>query len=125
MIRCYVGIALLLLLLLAGIWVQTTMQQIHYPIAAAFSQAADAADAAHWPEAAALASHAAAQWQTHRTFTAALADHQPLEDIEALIVQLPSSENADAAAYSALCRELSRRIQAVAEAHVLNLGTVF
>lgn len=123
--RCYIGFALLALLLFTGLRVQRDMQEIHLPIAAAFSQAAEAADGKLWPEAAVLAADAASQWQAHRTFTAALADHQPLEDIDSLIVQLPSSEREDPAVYSALCRELSRRIQAVSEAHTLDWGTVF
>lgn len=123
--RFRIGLILLAALLAAGIWAQSTMQRIHLPIAAALENAADYAAAGEPSRAAELVHHAESQWQRSRTLTAALADHQPLEDIECLLAQLTAYETADDPTYPALCRDLARRLRAVAEAHSLSLGAVF
>lgn len=118
------GIFLLLLLLAGGILIQTAVGQMHMPLAAAMETAADYASAGDLPRAAALVQEVRTRWMRSRTFTAALADHQPLEDIECLLAQLTAYDDPDDPTFCALCRDIARRIRAVAEAQMLTLGSM-
>lgn len=126
MTRFRIGLLILALLLAAGIWSQCRVSRIQEPIAQAMEDAAALALAGSWEAASQKTSAARKAWQESRVFTAAIADHGPMEDIEGLMAQLPALAAVhDRSAYAAACADLSRRIQAVAEAQQVNLGSLF
>ena len=113
--RMYIGAALLIMALAAGIAVTVAFSRIHLPIAQTLDAAAEAALEEDWVKAAALRSSAEEQWQRHRHFTAALADHEPLEQIDGLFARLRTLEGQqDAVQFAGDCAELSRLAVAMA-----------
>ena len=96
--RFLLGIGLMLALLAAGLYVGHAAEDMHAPVSALLTEAADAAEAG-W--------HAAA----------AFSDHAPMDEIDGLFAQL---ENKCGTELAALCRRISSLVSAVAEAHKLN-----
>ncbi len=120
MTRGIFGIVLLLVLLAVGMFVQWTMATLQKPITLELTQAAQAGAREDW--AAARLHQEAAQrgWRKCWRLTAAFADHQPMEDVDSLFARLPVyAAQQEPAEFAASCRELARRIQAVADAHSL------
>lgn len=121
MIRFRIGLVLLLGLLVLSFRVQDITASTEAPIAAALDAAADDAMEENWASAREAISIAQTRWQHSRSITSVLADHQPMEDIEALFAQLSAcAEAEDPGTCASLCRELSRRILAMADAHRLS-----
>lgn len=119
--RFQIGLVLLLGLLAASLLVQHAMHTRQAPIADALEAAAMEASAGNWAEANAFARQAAVGWERSWSFSAAFADHGPMEDVDCLLKQLPVfAKSRDEAQFTALCRELSRRVRAVADAQTLN-----
>ena len=119
--RFAIGVILLLVLLGAAMLVQKNMNARQAPIAQSLEAAADAAAAGNWEAARTFARDAWEGWEKSWAFSAAFADHGPLEDVDCLLSQLPTFwESREQAQFIALCRELSRRVQAVADAQTLN-----
>ena len=124
--RFRIGVGLLAVLLGLCIWSQTRMHGVGPPIARQIARAEESAAREDWAEAAQAVAKARSDWDDSRTFLAALADHQPLEDIESLFAALETYQDTrDGTEFRAACRELTRRIQAVEEAHEFSLGSVF
>lgn len=126
MARFRIGAFLLAALLAVSLWGQQRMLSTHRHIAAVMRQAGEWVLVGRWELGESAAGEAMAAWQSARNFTAALADHQPLEDIESLMAQLPVRSTArDRFEYAAACADIARRIDAVAEAHVLSWSSLF
>ena len=120
MTRGIIGIVLLLVLLAGGMFIQWTMDTIHAPITQQLTQAAQAGFRELWDTALEHQEAAARQWKKSWRLTAALADHMPMEDIDSLFARLPVyAAQEEQTEYAAACRELARRIEAVADAHRL------
>lgn len=122
--RFRIGAAMLLVLLALGIWAQRWTENACTPIAGSLSEAAELAGEGSWEAAEAALDRGQRLWQESWHLTAALADHEPMEDIDALFAQLPVYAREQSEDFSSLCRELSRRIQAVADAHSLTWWNV-
>lgn len=121
MTRFRIGLGLLAILLALGILTQSGLQHQQAPIVQALEQAADFALADNWHSARIEADRAATAWQKGWKITAALADHQPLEDIDGMLAQLEIlARKEETADFAAACRDLARRMQAVADAHSLS-----
>ena len=115
--RCWVGLACLLLLLAGGLYVSRVMVNSHAPIAQALDRAAECAQAEDWEAAASLTGKAGEAWQRHWHFTAAFADHEPMETIDALFSRLTVFASArKSEEFAAVCRELSRQVEAMGDA---------
>ena len=122
MSRSILGFALLLILLLGGIFVEKEMEVRHRPVARMLEVSADSAGEGDWEEAQSLSRTAAARWNRAWSFSASFADHQPMEEIDGLFARLEVfARERDAGEFAALCRELARRVDAMADAHTLNL----
>ena len=120
MTRGIIGILLLFLLLAAGFFVQWTMEALQCPITGELTQAASAGARSDWDTARLHQETAQRGWRKYWRLTAAFADHQPMEDADCLFARLPVyAAQADSAEFSACCRELARRVQAIADAHSL------
>ena len=120
MTRGIIGVVLLLVLLAGGMFTQWTMDKIQSPITQELTQAAQAGERRLWNAATLHQQTAARAWRKGWRVTAALADHMPMEDIDSLFARLPAyAAQGETAEYAAACRELARRVEAVADAHRL------
>lgn len=118
--RFRIGVIFLAVLLVLALGVQLLMQKTQQPIAAALSAAGENARAGHWEAAKQYAASAADRWNETWHLTAAFADHGPMEDIDALMAQLPAAlRQRDETEFSALCAELISRVNAMINAHTL------
>lgn len=116
--RGWIGLALLVVLLASGLLTAKKMEEIHGDGAKTLTRAGAYALEDNWAPARELAFQAMKHWQEHREFTAAFADHEPMEDVDCLFAQLPAyARQEDAAHFAAICAELSRRLEAVSNAH--------
>ena len=119
--RFWIGAALLLGLLAAGIWSMTAMDSVHSAISDDLRASAQAAQSEYWDQADTLAASAASHWKESWRFSAAMADHTSLDEIEALFAQAEVyRQNRERIAYSATCAQLSKLIEALEEGHSLS-----
>lgn len=123
--RSWIGLALLLVLLAAGILISVAMDRVHAPISWDLEQAADFAEVGLWQEAAEHADRAAQQWARWQVFRESFADHTPIEEIDCLLAQLPVYAKEEDSHFTATCRELVQKVTAVSEAHALSWSSVF
>ena len=120
MTRGIFGIVLLLVLLAVGMFVQWTMATLQKPITLELTQAAQAGAREDWATARLHQEAAQRGWRKCWCLTAAFADHQPMEDADSLFARLPVyAAQEERAEFSACCRELARRVRAIADAHSL------
>lgn len=116
--RGWIGLALLVVLLASGLLTAKKMEEIHGDGAKTLTRAGAYALEDNWAPARELAFQTMKQWQEHREFTAAFADHEPMEDVDCLFAELPVyAREEDAAHFAAICAELSKRLEAVSNAH--------
>lgn len=116
-----VGLALLALLLLAGLLSAWDMDRTHREISRQIEDAAWLALAQDWEAARTAAAAAESQWQAHRDLSSLLADHTPMEQIDALFARIGICSAArDATEFAAACAELSRYARAMGEAQRLS-----
>ena len=120
MTRGVIGIVLLLVLLAGGMFVEFTMDTVHSPIARELALAAQAGSDELWDTALLHQETAVKLWKRSWHLTAAFADHMPMEDIDSLFGSLPVYyTQREQTHYVAACRELARRVEAMADAHRL------
>lgn len=117
--RGWVGAAVLLVLLAAGIlsarWLSDRLQ----PMGAAMAEAAESVMEDDWDTARALTQHTMEKWQRNWHMTAVFADHAPMEEIDAMFARLAVyGKEQNRAAYGALCAELSRDLEALGDDHL-------
>lgn len=114
--RCYVGAAVLLLLLGLGLLSSRWMDRFHTELSQNAEQAAEAALAEDWETALSLTRRARKTWEARRDFAAILADHAPLEEVDTLFSLLEAGGIAgDPVAYAEVCTRLSGVLEALAE----------
>lgn len=119
--RFWLGIGLLGVLLVAGIWITVSMNRFHMPVSEKLTRAEDAAREERWEDAAALLNQADALWTKHRSFSAAVADHEPMEEIDSLFAQVQCyAALREQAECAAACARLATLTKAMAEAHAVN-----
>ena len=124
--RFRIGIGLLVVLLAIAIGTQIAMAVVQKPVKQALVEAMAAAELEDYTQAGEKTAAAFAQWKRTRTFCAALCDHEFMEDIEGnlamLTVWAKEEEKAD---FCALCADTILRVEAVENAHRLNISTFF
>lgn len=86
--RTYIGFALLVILLAAGITVSCGFSRIHRDLGALFAKTAACAVEEDWSQAHSLLQQACEKWQCWRDLTAAISDHAPLEEMEQALARL-------------------------------------
>lgn len=119
--RIILGFGLLLVLLVLGLITSGSMEKRHEPIQAALNAAADSVAAENWEGAGMLLREAKTRWERGWRFDAALADHAPMEEIDGLFARLLEfCREEDTGEFSAGCRELSRLVKAMTDAHKPN-----
>ena len=117
---CWIGVVCLVLLLMGGLYVDRVMGRSHAPVSQDLDRAAECAKADDWTGAEAFADRARENWEKNWHFSAAFADHEPMENIDALFSRLTVFAAArEKEEFGALCRELSRQVKAMGDAHDL------
>lgn len=120
--RCKFGGVLLILLLGLSLLSTHAVRSCHEPLSADLRQASDAALAGDWNRAEALVSNVQTNWESWWSWGAALSDHAPMEAIDGQLAQLRVYLRArESTAAAALCADLARQMEAMADAHILNL----
>lgn len=115
------GAAILLLLLIFGIWLTFAMEGLHGELKQELTRASEAACREDWATARACAGRARDHWQRHRRFAAALLDHGPLEETDALFAELEVYDARSMAAdFAAVCALLARQAEAMGESQRLS-----
>ena len=118
--RSWIGFVLLLALLAASLFTTRKMTGIHEPIEAQLLQAAYWSSLEDWETAGLFFQRAEKNWKKAEHFRACFADHNPVEDIDAAFAMLKVYCAAEEeTAFAGACRELSRKVAAVGEAHQL------
>jgi hypothetical protein len=118
--RCWIGVVCLVLLLMGGLYVDRVMGRSHAPVSQDLDRAAECAMAEDWTGAEAFTDRARENWEKNWHFSAAFADHEPMENIDALFSRLTVFVAArEKEEFGALCRELSRQVKAMGDAHDL------
>ena len=123
--RFYWGLGILPLFLALGLLVSYAITQIQQPIAASFSQAAQAAVEGDLETGIALADQAKQRWLRYRAVVASVADHSQLDSIEQLLGEAQIfAETWDAEHFAACCAQLAQLTQALANGHIPLLENV-
>ena len=119
--RTALGFGLLAGLLALGIVTSSAMEKRHAPIKTALDAAAGSVAEENWEGAQMLLQEARTRWEKGWRADAALADHAPMEQIDALFARLEEfCREADTGEFAAGCRELSRLVKAMTDAHRLS-----
>lgn len=120
--RFYLGVALLAVILVAGLFTGWAMEKRQQPVVRLLEQAAQEEDLQSGAQ---LARQAKATWKKRWKAVAAVADHTPMDEIDKLFAELDIyiRENEDVHFY-ACCSQLASLLRAVSEAHALNWWNV-
>ena len=118
MIRGWFGLGLLVLFLILGFVATMVMDNAHLPTEQLLAQAAEKALDGDFEGAVALGFEAKSRWERHWNGTATVADHSPMDDVDALFAEMDIyAATEEKPHFAAVCKELSQRIHAMAEAH--------
>ena len=113
-----IGITVLSLLLIAGLFVANATEEMYAHIIDLLKDGAQNALSGSFQIAKAQAEKAKVLWDKQKNATATVADHTPMEEIDHLFAEMEIYAKAEEKPhFAAVCKELSRRIRAVAEAH--------
>ena len=122
--RLIIGTAVLLFLLILGLVLSISMENIFSPIMDDLDSAATAAAQGEWAQARQLAEKAQARWQRYHPLTAAFSDHAPMEELDGLFARLEVYAHQQAqTAFCAVCGHLSTLAEEVVENHRLRWWT--
>lgn len=120
MARVWLGIGLLVLFLVLGLWTGCTMEDMHTSIAQTLETAVAQTLEGDADNGLALARQAYADWQSRRHSTASMADHASMDDIDGLFAQtFCYAEAGNFTEFAAHCAQLARLVTAMGEAHTL------
>ena len=118
MVRCWIGIGLLALFLVLGLWIGVEMEDTHGQISQDLQQAAEQTLNGEAEQGVLLAQQARKHWEDARRGTACVADHEPMEEIDSLFAKLEVyARQRQIPEFAACCARLSALVQAVGEAH--------
>ena len=118
--RVWFGAGLLAVLLLGGLLSGRWMTRNQQPLADLMEQAAQAAMAEEWDQALTLSGQAENAWRRQRDLAAAFADHGPMEEIDESFAELKVfSQSREQIHFASACMALSRKLEAMGEAHRL------
>lgn len=118
MARGWFGVGLLIVFLILGFVVSGAVNSAHLPTEDLLEQAAEKTLNGEFAQAVALGMEAKDRWQRQWDATATVADHAPMEDVDALFGEMEIYARAgEEPHFAACCKELAKRLRAVAEAH--------
>ena len=123
--RSWLGLLFLLILLAASLVTTWGMSEIHEDSSEKLEEAADLALSGQWSRAAFLTAQVRHKWDKWELLRAALADHGPIEDLDADFALLEVyGRSQERIAFAATCREMSRRMEAMGDAHGFDLKNI-
>ena len=118
MTRGWLGAGILVLFLILSFLTGGLMDNAHTPTGELLDSAAEKTLAGEFETAVALGLAAKARWDRQWNGTATVADHSPMDDVDALFSEMEIyARTGEEPHFAACCRELARRIHAVADAH--------
>lgn len=116
--RGWLGIGILVLFLALGMVISSAADNAHLETAQLLAQAAEKAVGEEFEAGTALGLQAKARWERHWDLTASIADHSPMDEVDALFAEMEIyARTGEEPHFAACCKELSLRIEAVADAH--------
>ena len=118
--RFWLGIGILVLFLVLGLWISSEMEDVHMSIADTLETAAEQALSGDMAAGQETARQAEAAWKKHWHASATVADHAPMDEIDGLLAQLECYSRAGQAGdFAACCTRISLLVRAMSEAHNL------
>ena len=118
--RFYLGVGILVVFLLLGLFVAWGMEQISGRAATLLAQAEEAILSGSVQTAEALAGQAKRIWEKGWCTIALAADHGPMDEIDGLFAQMDFFvKNGNRAELGACCARLAELVEAVSDAHAL------
>ena len=118
MARGWLGVGLLVVFLALGFVTTAVVDNAHLPTGELLEQAAEKTLSGDFEEGVALGLEAKARWERHWNGTATVADHSPMDDVDALFAEMEIyAKTEEKPHFAACCKELSKRVQAMADAH--------
>ena len=116
--RFWIGITVLTLLLILGIFSTVLLSRSHLPIRGTLEQAVAAALAGDLGQADQLLKKAKVQWDRNRLWAAALVEHGVLEEAECLFAEADVYvKAANRQALAAACARLAQIMDTIAQSH--------
>ena len=116
--RTWIGIGILVVLLLTGIFVTLYTADVQDRNARLLSESRDAAAVGQWEKAAGKYFQARELWEKNRKALASVVDHEPMEEADSLFSQLEVYLKArDPVAYCSCCASLEVFARAIGESH--------
>ena len=116
--RFWFGAALLVFLLIAGLYLGDAMKELTQPTESDLDKAAVAALEENWPLASALYLRAQKHWDSCRSLTAVLAHHDPIQQIDVGFAALPSyAAVEDTAGFCSACSQLAQQLRSLPQPH--------
>ena len=123
--RFLLGLGLLVLFLALGLVVSMAMDSAHLEIAEDLETASSLVLEESFSQGWALAKKAQLRWKDCWKWTAAVADHAPMDEIDGLFAQLTAFETEEEKVhYAAICSQLAKLVQAMAQAHSFSLENI-
>lgn len=118
--RFWLGVALLLLLLAAGIGATLGMGSICGPITDGLDKAAAAVQAGQWEQAEEFSRSSRQRWEHSRDLLASLTSHEPMEEVDALFQALEIfAAQKDMIRFADCCARLSALTRAISESQTI------
>lgn len=119
--RLWIGVALLLVLLAAGMLSTFAMGRFHHSQARRLEAAASAALESDWEQTQEILHQCRSRWLRFRNCIAAGASHEPIEEIDSLYSQLDIYlRHRDTTGFALCCTSLRHRTEALGEAQSIN-----
>ena len=119
--RFWLGIGLLALFLVFGIWTTVAMTDVHEPMSRTLSEASQATLDGDLETGITLARQAKESWERHRRWTAAVADQTPMDDIDSLFAEMEVyAEARETVHFAACCAQLSAMVRSMGDAHAFS-----
>ena len=117
-----IGITVLSLLLIAGLLVAKSTEEMYKPIISLLDDAANTALTGDFEDAKQQAQNAKQLWDQQKNATATVADHTPMEEIDHLFAEAEIyARTEEVPHFAACCAQLAAMVQAMGDAHALNL----
>ena len=119
MTRLWIGIGLMLVLLLVGIFLWSGITPFHENLASKLDSAAMLALDGNWEQAQKVAFTARDQWLHFQDCIAAVIDHEPMEQMHALFRELSLLQSNQAVDFASVCVHLAETSRAIGETQSL------
>ena len=120
--RLYIGVCVLLILLLLGLFISLATEYMYTPVSQLLEEATQAALSDNFAFATQKMEEAKKLWEHYKAATATVADHTPMEEIDHMFSEAHIyAKSNDTPHFAACCAQLSVMVRDMADAHSMNL----